>query len=100
VQSTVYGFCVVVFFQKKNQAFLKLCFRCRKNRDWDNSLIDLLDSLIEAFCICLYFICQVNNCKSQMNMIISIIALDKILISRTSTTAPLIEKTNNETRDM
>jgi hypothetical protein len=35
-----------------------------------------------------------------MNMIISIIALDKILISRTSTTAPLIEKTSNETRDM
>jgi hypothetical protein len=35
-----------------------------------------------------------------MNMIISIIPLDKILISRISTTTPLIKKTNNETRDM
>jgi hypothetical protein len=31
---------------------------------------------------------------------ISIVHLDKILISVTSTIAPLIEKTSNETRDM
>jgi hypothetical protein len=35
-----------------------------------------------------------------MKMIISIVPLDKILISGTSTTVPLIETTNNETRDM